>query len=241
MSADRPVALVLGSARGLGLAVARRLAGDGARVHVVYRTSSQAVLALEQEFAGRVHRADALEPGDVQRLLGELLEQDGRLDTLVHAVGEYATGPLEGFALAELRRMFASNVESAFVVLEACRPALRSSSGSALFFGCSGNGHARAWRETAAYAAAKTALLTLVRSWAVEEARHGVRVNMVSPGHIPHEHAAPDTNDPMLWKRIPMGVPGAPEDVAEAAAWLASPAARYVTGVNLEVAGGWML
>jgi 3-oxoacyl-[acyl-carrier protein] reductase len=241
MSVQRRVALVLGSARGLGLAVARRLASDGAAVHVVYRSSAQAAPALEREFPDRVHQADALDPSGVQRLMGELLEQDGRLDTLVHAVGEYATGPLEGFQLAQLQRMFASNVESAFVVLGASRAALRASSGSAVFFGCAGNGHARAWRESAAYAAAKTALLTLVRSWAVEEASHGVRINMISPGHIPHEHAAPDTNDPKLWKRIPMGAPGTPEDVAAAAAWLASPAAGYVTGVNLEVAGGWML
>ena len=210
-------------------------------MHVVYRSSAHAAPALEREFPDRVHQADALDPSDVQGLVGDLLERDGRLDTLVHAVGEYATGPLEGFELAELRRMFASNVESAFVVFDACRAALRSSSGSAVLFGCSGNGHAHAWRETAAYASAKTALLTLARSWAVEEAPHGVRINMVSPGHIPHEHAASDTNDPRLWKRIPMGQPGKPEDVAEAAAWLASPAARYVTGVNLEVAGGWML
>lgn len=241
MSAHRPVALVLGSARGLGLAVARRLATDGASVHVVVRSSVQAAPQLEREFPGNVHRADALVPADVRELVAAVLERDGRLDTLVHAVGEYATGPLEGFALNDLRRMLASNVESAFIVLDTSRAALRASSGSALFFGCAGNGHAHAWREVAAYAASKTALLTLVRSWAVEEAHHGVRVNMISPGHVPHEHAAPDTNDPKLWQRIPMGVPGTPEDVAEAAAWLSSPSARYVTGVNLEVAGGWML
>jgi 3-oxoacyl-[acyl-carrier protein] reductase len=159
----------------------------------------------------------------------------------VHAVGEYVTGPLEACSREDLRRMLASNVESAFVLMAAARSALRTAGGNVVLFGCSGNGHPRAWRETAAYAAAKTALLTLVRSWAVEEAPHGVRVNMVSPGHIPHAHAASDTNDPARWERIPMGVPGAPDDVAEAVAWLASPAARYVTGTNLEVAGGWML
>src|SRR5687767_6578676 len=100
MGEQRPVALVTGSARGLGLAVARRLAADGARVHVVYRSSTQAVAPLESEFAGRVHRADALVPQDVSRLVQALLERDGRLDTLVHAVGEYATGPLSGFPLA---------------------------------------------------------------------------------------------------------------------------------------------
>ncbi len=235
------VALVTGGVRGLGLAVARKLAARGDLVHVVYRSSRAEALVLEPRFPGRIHQADALSESDLRALLAAILSRDGRLDTLVHAVGEYATGALEGFSAADLRRMLASNVESAFLVASAAREALRAARGCALFFGCAGNGSPHAWKQTAAYAAAKTALLVLVRSLAAEEARHGVRVNMISPGHIPHEHAAPDTNDPRLWERIPLGRPGSPEDVAEAAAWLCSHSAAYVTGANLDVAGGWML
>lgn len=236
---DAPVALVTGSVRGLGLACARRLASQGARVHVVWRSSAELAEPLRSEFA--LHQADLVDPEQCARLVREVLARDGRLDTLVHAVGEYATGALEGQDARLARALFESNVESALSVFAAARAPLRAARGAAVFFGCSGNEHTRAWRDTALYAAAKTALLVVMRSLAVEEAPHGVRVNMASPGHIPHAHAAPDTNDRAMWARIPMGVPGEPRDVAEAVAWLCSPAARYVTGTNLAVGGGWRL
>jgi 3-oxoacyl-[acyl-carrier protein] reductase len=137
--------------------------------------------------------------------------------------------------------MLASNVEAAFLAIGQFRASLRASRGTAVFFGCAGLDGMGARRDTAAYTAAKSALLVLVRSLALEEARHGVRVNMVSPGHVPHEHASDDTRDPKLWERIPLGRPGSPEDVARAVEWLTSSASSYVTGVNLDVAGGWML
>jgi 3-oxoacyl-[acyl-carrier protein] reductase len=136
--------------------------------------------------------------------------------------------------------MLASNVESAFLGVGALRATLRERRGNAVLFGCSGLEGARARRSTAAYTAAKTALLVLTRSLAVEEAPYGVRFNMVSPGHVPHEHASDDTRDPERWSRIPFGRPGTPDEVARAVEWLTSPAASYVTGTNLDVAGGWM-
>lgn len=236
---DVPVALVTGSVRGLGLACARRLAADGARVHAVWRSSADLAGPLASEFT--LHQADLGDAGQCARVVHDVLERDGRLDVLVHAVGEYATGALADQPPQLALDLYASNVGSALSTFTAARAALRASRGCAVFFGCSGADHTRAWRDAALYAAAKTALLVVVRSLAVEEAAHGVRVNMVSPGHIPHAHAAPDTNDPALWARIPMGVPGEPGDAAEAVAWLCSPAARYVTGTNLALGGGWRL
>ena len=235
------VALVTGSARGLGLAVARHLAARGERVHVVWRSEGASARLLRDEFGPRAHHADLLEPRDADALVRAVVERDGRLDHAVHAVGEYVSGPLESASLSDLRRLLASNVESAFVFFGAARPALRAARGRAVFFGTSGLSGFRARRTTAAYAAAKSALFVLVKSWALEEAPHGVTVNLVSPGHVPHEHAHPDTLDAELLGKIPLGRPGTPADVARAVAFLCSDEASYTTGTELLVSGGWLL
>jgi NAD(P)-dependent dehydrogenase (short-subunit alcohol dehydrogenase family) len=234
------VRLVTGSARGLGLAAARRFAERGERVHVVYRSSARSLDELEREFPGRVHRADLERADDWRALLEAVLARDGRLDTFVHAVGEYVHGAAADASASDLRRMLSSNVESAFLGLQAARPHLRAARGCAVFFGCAGLEGLRARSTTALYAAAKSALVVLARSWAVEEAAHGVRVNVLSPGFAPHEHASPDTLDRAAWSAIPLGRPARPREVVDALEWLCSDAASYVTGVNLDVAGGWM-
>lgn len=235
------VSLITGSARGLGLAAARRLAARGDRVHVVYRSDGPAVRALEQEFAGCVHQGDMERAEDVERVVREVLTRERRLDHAVHAVGEYEAGPLTELDPADLHRLLVNNVESAFLLARAVRAALRESKGSLVFFACAGLEGLRARRDCAAYAAAKSAVVVLARSLAVEEAPHGVRVNLVSPGMVPHEHAAADTLDPAMHRKIPLGRPGKPEEVAEAIAFLTSPAASYVTGSNIELGGGFML
>ena len=235
------VTLVTGSARGLGLGVARHLAERGDHVHVVWRSDGESAGALREAFGERAHQADLTRGEDVEGLVASVLEAEGRLDCVVHAVGEYVSGPLESVRPEDLRRMLSSNVESSLLLMNAARGALRSSAGSAVFFGCSGLEGMRSRRETAAYASAKSALRVLVRSWAGEEAPHGVRVNMVSPGHVPHEHAHPDTLDSERLAAIPMGRPGTPTDIAQAVDWLTSDAASYTTGTDLPVTGGWML
>jgi NAD(P)-dependent dehydrogenase (short-subunit alcohol dehydrogenase family) len=235
------VALVSGSVRGLGLAVARRLVRDGYRVHVTWRTSAARADVLVPEFDGRVHRADLEDEDETRVLVDAVLTRDGQLDAFVHAVGDFSAAPLASTSAAQVRRLLESNVLSAVHAFEAAREPLRASRGAALFFGVAGLEGLRGRRESAAYAAAKSALLVLVRSWALEEAVHGVRVNLVSPGIVPHADAAPETRDPRRIARIPLGFAGTPADIAAAASFLLSDEARHVTGVDLPVAGGWML
>ncbi|HUR28781.1 MAG TPA: SDR family oxidoreductase, partial [Planctomycetota bacterium] len=109
-------------------------------------------------------------------------------------------------------------------------------------FGAAGLAGSRARREAAAYMAAKSALVVLAKSLALEEAPNGVRVNVVSPGVVAHEHADPDTFAKLAAGKVPLAeIPGEPRDVAAAVAWLCSREARLVTGADLEVAGGFGL
>jgi 3-oxoacyl-[acyl-carrier protein] reductase len=241
MGAPRSVSLVTGGVRGLGLAIARALSERGDRVHVGWRSSHDLAADAEVRFPGRVHRADLTDGAAAQRLVEAVTLRDGRLDHLVHCVGPYASGSLEETGGEVWRSMIEGNLESAVHIFDAARSALRANGGTAVFFACAGIAELRARRHTAAYAAAKSALLVYARSLAVEEAPHGVRINTVSPGLIPHEGAHPETLDLARQAEIPLGRPGRVEEVAEAALWLSSEASSYVVGADLPVSGGWVL
>jgi NAD(P)-dependent dehydrogenase (short-subunit alcohol dehydrogenase family) len=239
--AASPVTLVTGSVRGLGLAVACACAERGDRTHIVWRGSAGAASEAEAVFAPRVHRADLTRSADAKKLVGDVIARDGRLDHVVHCVGAYTSGPLVETSFDDWRRMFESNLETSLHLAAGVRDALRASCGTLVFFGCAGLEGLGGRRQAAAYAAAKSALLVFARSLALEEATHGVRVNMLSPGIVPHQDAHPDTESPKRLASIPLGRVGTPAEIAEACLWLSSPKSSYTLGQNLTVSGGWLI
>jgi len=241
MASEQQIALVAGGVRGLGLAVARGLAERGLKVHVTWRGSAERADELRDEFMGRLHQVDLADGDATRAMVDSIVAAEGRLDRVCSSVGGYHAARLDGTDAGTLDALWRSNVVTAMNLLAAVRAPLRVRGGSLLLFGCAGLEGLRARRECAAYAAAKSALLVLTRSAAVEEAPFGVNVNMLSPGLVPHDGAHVTTLDPALQAAIPAGRPGTLDEVSAAACYLMSPEANHVTGTDLVLSGGWML
>lgn len=244
-------ALVVGGSRGLGRAVAIALAREGCRVLATGR-SIEGLREL-REIAGlrglrvRTARGDAAREATARRwvrLAGSLSEhgRGGAPDLLVLAAGDYWEGPLPALTPERWESLVRSNVTSAVAVLHAALPAMRRRRfGRILLFGVAGGDAPRAAGRAHAYRAAKVALLTIARSAAVEEAEHGITVNVILPGVI----RTPGT--PARWAataaaaRIPAGRLGSPGEVARAALFLLAEESGYITGAALPVSGGFLL
>lgn len=237
--AQAPVALVSGAGRGLARAVAEHLQALGWRVHGMARHPERLADLSARLGPGRAHGGDLREEGTARAVVEAVVQAEGSLDAVVHGVGTYHSAALETTPIAAFEDLMQTNLFAAVRLVDAARSALREHRGQVLLFGAAGLASLRARSETAAYTAAKTALLVYMRSLAQQEGPYGVRVNMVSPGIVPHDGAAPDTLDPERWRSIPLGRPGKVEEIAEAAAWLMG--SEHVTGQNLEVAGGFLL
>ena len=239
MHIPAPVTLVTGSSRGLGCEIAKAFQERGDKVHAVWRRDGEGTEELREQYRGRNHRVDLGEAEAAARLVERILEIDGKLDHVVHCVGDFESAPLEDTEPGRWRELLDSNLMTAVHLVDALREPMRETGGTLVLFGCAGAAELRGRRRVAAYAAAKSALLVLARSLAREEARYGLRVNTVSPGLVPHADAHPETNDPARHAAVPLGRAGTPEEVAAAVLWLSSSRSSYVVGADLELSGGW--
>jgi meso-butanediol dehydrogenase/(S,S)-butanediol dehydrogenase/diacetyl reductase len=236
------VVLVTGGGSGIGLAVTRAFLDAGATVAITGRRKER----LEEALQGAPPERAAAIPADVsdgaavRDLVQQVVERFGRLDVVVSNAAGYETGPITELADEAWERLRATNVDAFFHLAKATLPHLADSAGS-LVAVSSVSGDRGDWGQ-AAYNASKAAITNFVRSLALDWGERGVRLNAVAPAFTlteltedvgrDEESLAPYVN------RIALGRPGEPEDVAPAVLFLASDAARYVTGAVLPVDGG---
>ena len=240
------VALVTGGSSGIGAAVALQLAQAGAKVLITGRheTTLKASAARHPGLGYVV--ADIARPDDVARSLGELRKRFGRLDALINNAGILEMAPLADAAPAHVRRTWETNVDGLIETTRAALPLLRASKGAIVNVATVIAD--QPFANMSVYCASKAAVLALTRSWAQELAPDGIRVNAVSPGPIETPMFSPEKLGitapageqlaASVLALIPLKRFGKPEEVAQVIAFLASPAASYVSGAQYTVGGG---
>lgn len=241
------VAVVTGSGSGLGSGIALRFAEAGARVVVNYRSSAEGAQAVVAEIEAQGGSAVALQAdvslkADVTRLVEKTVEHFGRLNILINNAGLYPLHSLVDMTEEEWDLVLDSNLRSTFLCTQAvARQMMDQGSGGAIVNVASIEGQNPAPNHSH-YDAAKGGVLMHTAASAYELGPQGIRVNAVSPGLIWREGLEKDWPDGVTrWqKAAPLTRLGLPSDVADACLFLASPAARWITGANLVVDGGVM-
>lgn len=237
-------AIVTGGARGIGLAIARRLAQDGYAVAIAdidLPTAEAAAAALrEAGYPALALQADVTQPADATAMVQAVVERWGRLNVLVNNAGIAGRNqPFTEVTLAEWNQVLNIDLTGVFLCSQAAvRAMLPQGAGRivniASIAGKEGNPGLQA------YAAAKAGVIGLTKSMGKELAKKGILVNAIAPAVIETEilqQVTPEMVQYML-DRVPMGRFGKPEEVAELVAWLVSPACSFSTGAVYDLSGG---
>jgi 3-oxoacyl-[acyl-carrier protein] reductase len=245
---DGKVAIVTGSGQGIGEAIARLFAKEGAVVVVNARTSRNVDRVVDAIVAagGNAHgvSADVGTLEGVNQLIDAATSLFQRIDILVHNAGIFPFHLLEDMADDAWNEVIRVNLTSAYRLTHACIPHMKELGAGRMLFTSSVQGNRAAVPGCAHYAASKAGINGLIRSAALELARYRITVNGVEPGLIltPGTEAAIAEDKRRLWAQyVPLKRWGEPAEIAHAMLYLASPEAAYVTGQTIVVDGGALL
>jgi NAD(P)-dependent dehydrogenase (short-subunit alcohol dehydrogenase family) len=243
------VAIITGSWRGLGKAMAEGLSGAGATVVISGRSAAE-VEATTQEFADKGREVmsltfDATRRSDCQRLVDATVERFGRLDVMVANHGGGASRPALDIDDETWNHAIGVNLTSAFYCCQvAARQMIKQGAGGSIIV-TSSTASMVAFHNLLAYGAAKGGVDQMVRQMALEWGAYNIRVNAINPGYTTHRPRGPqlDPNsetEQQINRLTPLGRSGRPEEFAGPAIFLASDASSFVTGVCLPVDGGYV-
>ena len=242
MSLNGKTALVTGASRGIGRAIALRLAEDGANVAVIYAGSADTAKAVVNEITAlgvnaKAYRCNVADSAAVNETVKAVTNDLGKIDILVNNAGITRDGLMLRMKDEDFDAVLDTNLKGAFNMIRACYSGfIRKKSGRIINIssvsGIMGNA------GQANYSASKAGVIGLTKSVARELASRGITCNAVAPGFIQTDMTENlGDNNPLL-NSIPLGRMGKPEDIAAAVAFLASDSAAYITGEVLKVDGG---
>jgi 3-oxoacyl-[acyl-carrier protein] reductase len=247
MRFENQVAVVTGAGRGIGHAIAVRLAREGARVASVSRTESNAQKTADEinslrADAAKAYAVDVADQAAVQKAAAQIFEDFGRVDILVNNAGVTRDGLSMRMSMDDWDTVLNTNLKGAFNFTQAVmRPMIKQRSGRIInissIAGLTGNA------GQANYAASKAGLIGLTKTLARELASRGITVNAVAPGLIETDMTTVLSEEirQSILQKVPLGKLGEPEDIAGAVAYLASAEAKYITGQVLTVDGGMVM
>ncbi|MBX9400383.1 3-oxoacyl-ACP reductase FabG [Lysobacter sp. BMK333-48F3] len=237
------VALVTGASRGIGAAIARRLAADGADVALTYVSSAQRAEDLAEQIraGGRravVIAADSADAAAVSAAVERTVAELGRLDIVVNNAGVFAYGPFEEESLENYERVMAIHVRAPFVAAQAASKHLPRGGRIITIGSCLGERVGAP--GMALYSLSKAAVVGLSKGLAQDLGKRGITVNTVQPGPIDTDMNPADGEGADHQRAgLPLGEYGQADDIAAAVAYLAGPGGAFVTGTQLSVDGGF--
>lgn len=247
---DGRVAIITGSSRGIGAAIARRFAAEGAVV-VVHGRDIEAVASVKAQIEGEGGSAfaviaDVADSEQVQNMLHSVNDGVGPVDVLVANAGgsPIPPCPLDEITDDGWRVSIDANLTGTFLTIKAFLPDMKRQRRGAIVTVSSAAAHRPTARSPIAYAAAKAGIELLTKSIALEAGPHGIRVNCIAPETILTERNLQQIPEPIQQQLIdshPIKRLGQPDDIADAAVFLVSDRAGWISGITLDVAGGSVL